>query len=335
MKFGPVPVAEAEGAVLAHSQSAARPDGTPYRLAKGTRLTAAHRRDLAAMGLTEVTVALLDADDVPEDEAAKRLAEALLGTAGDPLLEATVPKTGRVNLRATAAGVVGLSAECINAANLINPGITIATVAPFAKLGAGNLAATIKIIPYAVPKAALDQACDAARRAIMLHGPQVQRASLIETLVEGTTPSDKGRQVTQARLAHFGVELTERTLVPHTIPALSEALNAAVGEILLILTASATSDSGDTAPEALRQAGGTVDHYGMPVDPGNLLFLGQLGEKPVIGLPGCARSPALNGADWVLDRILCGVPVTAQDIMGMGVGGLLKEIPQRPRPRES
>ena len=65
----------------------------------------------------------------------------------------------------------------------------------------------------------------------------------------------------------------------------------------------------DVAPEALWQAGGEVVRFGMPVDPGNLLFLGQIERKPVIGLPGCARSPALNGADWVLQRVGCGVEV--------------------------
>ena len=42
------------------------------------------------------------------------------------------------------------------------------------------------------------------------------------------------------------------------------------------------------------------DHLGMPVDPGNLLLLGELDGKPVIGAPGCARSPKENGFDWVL-----------------------------------
>ena len=69
------------------------------------------------------------------------------------------------------------------------------------------------------------------------------------------------------------------------------------------------------------------------VDPGNLLFLGTLSERPVIGLPGCARAPALNGADWVLARVMCGINVTDADIAAMGVGGLLKEIPSRPQPR--
>ena len=102
----------------------------------------------------------------------------------------------------------------------------------------------------------------------------------------------------------------------------------------LILTASATSDPADVAPAGLIAAGGVLTRFGMPVDPGNLLFLGDLGDQPVIGLPGCARSHALNGADWVLERVACGLQVTSADIAAMGVGGLLKEIPSRPQPRE-
>jgi molybdenum cofactor cytidylyltransferase len=73
----------------------------------------------------------------------------------------------------------------------------------------------------------------------------------------------------------------------------------------------------------------------MPVDPGNLFVLGEREGKPVLGAPGCARSPKLNGFDWVLDRLTTGIGVTAEDIAGMGVGGLLMEIPTRPQPREA
>ena len=71
----------------------------------------------------------------------------------------------------------------------------------------------------------------------------------------------------------------------------------------------------------------------MPVDPGNLLLLGELGGRPVLGAPGCARSPKENGFDWVLHRLLAGIPVTAADIRRMGTGGLLMEIVSRPQPR--
>jgi molybdenum cofactor cytidylyltransferase len=86
-------------------------------------------------------------------------------------------------------------------------------------------------------------------------------------------------------------------------------------------------------PAAIEQAGGSVEHFGMPVDPGNLLLLAHLGDIPVLGLPGCVRSPKLNGFDWVLQRLIADVPVTPRDIMLLGAGGLLKEIPTRPQPR--
>jgi molybdenum cofactor cytidylyltransferase len=81
-------------------------------------------------------------------------------------------------------------------------------------------------------------------------------------------------------------------------------------------------------------AGGEIIHLGMPVDPGNLMMLGRLHRVPVIGVPSCARSPKVNGFDFVLQRVLAGMEVTAQDIMDMGAGGLLAEIPSRPLPRE-
>jgi molybdenum cofactor cytidylyltransferase len=77
-----------------------------------------------------------------------------------------------------------------------------------------------------------------------------------------------------------------------------------------------------------------VIRVGMPVDPGNLLVLGESQGKTVIGAPGCARSPRENGFDWILDRILAGIDVGADDFSKMGVGGLLMEIESRPRPRD-
>jgi molybdenum cofactor cytidylyltransferase len=69
------------------------------------------------------------------------------------------------------------------------------------------------------------------------------------------------------------------------------------------------------------------------VDPGNLLCLGRLGGVPALVLPGCARSPKLNGFDWVLERLFAGLPLSGREVMRMGVGGLLKEIEVRPWPR--
>ena len=179
----------------------------------------------------------------------------------------------------------------------------------------------------------MEAACAAAHRAIRLAGPVHASAGLVVTDIPGGPDNAKGIAAIRARVEALGMELAEVRSVAHDTGRLAGALEGIGGEIAMILTGSATSDIDDVAPSAVRAAGGRVERFGMPVDPGNLLFVGSLGERPVIGLPGCARSPALNGADWVLSRIACGIAVSGEDIAGMGVGGLLKEIPTRPQPR--
>ena len=104
-------------------------------------------------------------------------------------------------------------------------------------------------------------------------------------------------------------------------------------ELIIIFGASAITDRRDVIPAALEKQGGTITQFGMPVDPGNLLLIGKIGAVDILGAPGCARSPAENGFDWVLDRLLADIPVSAHDIRRMGVGGLLMEIVQRGHPR--
>ncbi|KNG92387.1 molybdopterin-binding protein [Pseudaestuariivita atlantica] len=327
MKFGPVPVTEAAGAILAHSVAL---DGR--RLRKGVVLGPDDIAALAASGLDRVTVARLEPGDVDEGTAAARLAEAL--TDGHADMRLTPPTNGRVNVVATRAGLARLDAARIDAVNGIDPAVSLATVPRWHRMAARGLMATIKIITYAVPGAHLDAAIEAGRGAIGLAAPQVRRAALIVTEVPGG-PGLKGSAAIEARLAALDVTLDRVDKVPHETTALATALAAVEAELILVLTGSATSDPSDVAPSAVRAAGGRVERFGMPVDPGNLLFIGSLGERPVIGLPGCARSPALNGADWVLSRVICGVAVASDDIARMGVGGLLKEMPSRPTPRRA
>lgn len=326
MKFGPVPVAEAEGAVLAHSVGV--PSG---RLRKGRVLSAANVSALLAGGVRDVIVARLEPGDVGEDVAAAALAHAVFGTGQG--LDVTTAFTGRVNLIAQTAGVAILDVAGLEAINAVHPMITIATVPPHQQMTKGGMVATIKIISYAVPEADLARAVSlAGSGAITLARPVVKTAQLIITEIPGGA-GEKGRDAIEGRLQALGVTLSDVVLVPHQTDSLAAAIAASTADIVLILTGSATSDIDDVAPSALRVAGGQVRHFGMPVDPGNLLFLGTLGDRTVIGLPGCARAPALNGADWVLSREICGLSVSSQDIAGMGVGGLLKEIPTRPQPR--
>ncbi|MCO6390506.1 NTP transferase domain-containing protein [Aliihoeflea aestuarii] len=331
MKFGAVDIEAAEGSILAHSLIAG---GVRFR--KAHRLSAQDIKVLAAAGIRSVVAARLDADDFDENRAAAEMA-ANLSVRGVDIRDAA---TGRVNIHAAEAGLFTVDKGVVDALNSVDPAITIATLPPFERVQAGQMVATIKVIPFGVARDVLSAAFAVARSGeiFAVESFRSARVGLIQTTLSGVKPSvlDKTTKVTTERLARSGSVIVRETRVPHQEAELAEAVSAirVDCDLLLIFGASAVCDWDDVIPAAIRRAGGRVERTGMPVDPGNLLVLGELDGTTVIGAPGCARSSKTNGFDWILDRILAGLKVTADDIARMGVGGLLMEIPQRPQPRE-
>src|SRR5829696_8595019 len=334
MRFGPVPVKEAVGAIAAHSVRAGE-----AVVKKGRAVSAADAERLARAGVAEIVAVWLEPGDVGEDEAALRLATAIAGA------EATVdrPFTGRANLFAARAGALLVEPSCIDAVNAIDEAITVATLPAYKPVVAGEMIGTVKIIPYAVPGPLLDRALAAASGAgdgAVRIAPYVRRrVGVASTTLPGLKPSvvKKTLDVLAERLAPAQAEVTREVRVPHDAGKLTEELRrlaASDAELILVFGASAIADRRDVIPAAIEAAGGKVEHFGMPVDPGNLLLIGEIGGKPVLGAPGCARSPKENGFDWVLQRLLAGIPVKRADIVALGVGGLLMEIVSRPQPRE-
>lgn len=330
MKFGRIAVAGAAGAILGHSQSAGG-----RRLKKGHVLTAADVDAIAAAGVSEILAARLEDGDVPEDQAAAALAQALVG----PGARVATAFTGRANLYAEAPGLAQFDVAAIDAINLIDEAVTVATVPAFEEVEPGQMLATVKIIPFSVPRVVLDRClAELAGRRIGVAAYRPARAGLVSTSLPDTKPSvlAKTEGVMADRLAALGAELADTRRVRHDEALLADMLQAQLGlglDPLLVVGASAIVDRGDVIPAAIERAGGTVEHFGMPVDPGNLLLLGRIGDVRVLGVPGCARSPKLNGFDFVLRRMIAGLPVTRLDLMKMGAGGLLKEITSRPMPR--
>jgi molybdenum cofactor cytidylyltransferase len=331
MRFGNLPLAEAEGAILVHSLRAGG------RLFKKGRLLGKPELDaLAAAGIAEVTAARLEPGDVPEDAAATRVAAALASDG----IRLSAPFTGRTNLYALCSGLAVLNPAGIDAVNLIDESVTVATLAPYAMVAPGEMVATVKVIPYAAPEWAVEAAAKAAMDAPIRIAPFVPiQVALVSTYLPGQKPSllDKNRSALEMRLAPLGGTVILERRTPHAANAVADALaeaEAAGAELLFVFGASAITDRRDVIPAGIVAAGGEVSHFGMPVDPGNLLLLGSLHRKPVIGLPSCARSPKVNGFDFVLQRLFARLPVRSEDLMRMGVGGLLQEIPTRPQPRE-
>ncbi|TIO54060.1 MAG: 4-diphosphocytidyl-2C-methyl-D-erythritol kinase [Mesorhizobium sp.] len=331
MKFGPVPIDDAEGAVLAHATTAG-----DRRFRKAHRLSGDDVAALKAAGVREVVAAVLSSDDLGEDAAAAKIAAGM----SHRNIEVKPAATGRVNLHAETAGVFTVDAKMIDAINAVDPAITIATLAQHAPVETGQMVATVKIIPFAVAAGLVDAVIEicGGGEIFAVNAYKPVNVGVIQTMLPGVKPSvlDKTLRVTEARLARSGGRLTAERRTPHEVAPVAEAAAALArdNDMVVIFGASAMSDFADVVPAAIERAGGSIVRAGMPVDPGNLLVLGTLAGKRVIGAPGCARSPKENGFDWVLDRLIAGLDVTARDIAGMGVGGLLMEIPTRPQPRE-
>ncbi len=337
MIFGRLPTDRAEGAILAHSIRT--PNGV---FKKGRVLSAADIEALTVGDVVTVVAAQLESDDTPEDEAAARIARAARGSGA----EAAASFTGRCNLYAAGAGVLLVDHERIEAINRLDESVTIATLPPFAAVEPRQMLATVKIIPFAAPSRIVAEAEAIARSGgplFRLAPFTAKNAGLVISRLPGTRDSvlDNTARTVRDRLARLGGSLRDEHRVEHDETAIAAALRESIAggaDLVLVSGASAVVDRRDVVPTAIERAGGRVEHFGMPVDPGNLLLLGTVetpaGRVPVIGMPGCARSPKLNGFDWVLERLAANLEVRREDIMRMGAGGLLKEISARPQPRD-
>ncbi len=331
MKFGAVAPKEAVGATAVHTIRQG-----PLVLKKGTLIGPDEVAALEAAGIKDIVVARLEADDVSEDVAAAEIAKAVAGQG----VHVDRAFTGRANLFAQSAGVFVVDKDAVDRLNRIDEAITLATLPAFKPVVAGEMIGTVKIIPFGVRRDARDAALKAAAKPLLRVAPyRIRKVGVVSTLLPGlaTKVIEKTLKITADRLAPAGAAIVAERRVPHERAALAKAIDEVLkagSELVVVFGASAIADRRDVIPAAVEEIGGVVEHFGMPVDPGNLMMIGAADGRPVLGAPGCARSPKENGFDWVLMRLLAGLPVPREDITGLGVGGLLMEIVTRPQPRE-
>ena len=333
MRFGRLPVREAAGGIAVHSIRK-----TGLVLKKGTTIGPSEIAALEAAGVADIVVARLDSGDVSEDTAAGEISAAVAGEG----VRRERAFTGRANLFAESAGVLVVDKQAIDRLNLVDESITFATLAAYKPVVPGEMIATVKIIPFAVARAARDAALEVARATaplIRVAPYRIRKVGVVSTVLPGLASKvlDKTLKVTEERLKPAGAVVMAERRVPHEEQAVAKAIDQVLkegAELVIVFGASAIADRRDVIPAAVEAVGGRIEHFGMPVDPGNLLLVGDARGHPVLGAPGCARSPKENGFDWVLMRLLAGLDVPREAIAGMGVGGLLMEIVTRPQPRD-
>jgi molybdenum cofactor cytidylyltransferase len=337
MKFGPIETAEGLGKVLGHN--IANHDGKRI-LRKGKIITGEDIELLQTLGRTSIYVAELERDDISEDEAAERIAIAATGNN----LRLSSPATGRVNIFSTKTGVLRVNLAGLNRINSFQ-GITLATLETNSMVVAGKMAATVKILPYALPSGSITSAEELTTLVspiLQVDGVLLKRVGLIlsgSSSVEERVVNSFNNSL-QRRLNLLEADIVDIRYVPLEDEAGERELSLKIREqiqkgcqILILAGETAIMDMEDIAPRAVVRAGGEVICYGAPVDPGNLLMLAMVDDTPILGAPGCARSPKANIVDLVLPRLLAGERLAQADIVQFGHGGLLEDVPERPLPR--
>ena len=332
MKFGEAPIDQAVGAILAHKLY----DGAgKLILNKGRRLVESDLETLRQLGLERVTVTQLSAADLHEDAAAERIGAAVAGAH----VRMRAPGVGRANLTAGERGVLHVDVPRLEQINNIYDGITIATLSEFTLVDVGEMVALVKVVPFGVPAARVvdvERIAEASGNVLQLRPLQRMRVALIVSGAESTRERlmKSFHAPVRKRIEGWGSELLEPTYTLHDAGSIAVAIRAqSSADMILVAGISAIIDREDVAPSALMLAGGSITLHGVPVDPGTLLMLGYLGDVPVVGAPGCIKSPKTNVIDWILPRLLSGERLTRANLVSMGHGGLLKDIAERPMPR--
>jgi molybdenum cofactor cytidylyltransferase len=337
MKFAPLPLDLALGKILGHNIAGA--DGQ-RRLRKGRPLSAADLALLRELGRQSVYVAELEPTDVDENQSARRILRALAG----PGLRLPGAASGRANALAALLGILRVDGARLQRINE-HEGVTLATLAANTPVRPPQMVATVKIIPFALPEAtvAAVEAIAAERPPLLRVDPLPARAvslifsgspSLREKLTQDFAPLLDRLEALGAQVASLDFVALDDEAGEHSLARALLARRAAGTNLVVLAGETAIMDRHDIVPRAVERAGGHVEVLGAPVDPGNLLMLAYLDDLPIVGAPGCARSRKANIVDWVLPRLLAGDRLTRADITGLGLGGLLEEIPERPMPRE-
>jgi len=186
-------------------------------------------------------------------------------------------------------------------------------------------------VGLALPAATLREAekiVGAHGKALGIASVQNQKVAII------LTGSENGKAKVQAtfappiraRLEEMGAQVSTEDYVAEDESAIEGALDKATragAQMVILAGETSVMDTDDTTPRGIRRAGGQIELYGAPVEPGNLLLLAYRGRVPIIGAPGCIKSRETNVVDLILPRLLIGERVTRADVIELAEGGLL------------
>ncbi|HYE81052.1 MAG TPA: molybdopterin-binding protein [Clostridia bacterium] len=318
-------VEDAVGTILAHDLTKIVPGefkGAAFK--KGHVIRPEDIDELKKMGKNNIYVLEMKPEEIHEDEAAVRIAEA---TAGDGVrLEG--PSEGKISFKAAVRGLLKINLEALEAINDIDM-VIISTLHNNTVVNPGKNIAGTRIIPLCTDKRnieAVEEICRRSGKVVWIKELASLKAGVIVTgteVYEGRI-KDKFGPVLAGKLADYGCTLDEPVYTPDNKDRIKAAIDTEIkgGAQIVLVSGGMSVDADDVTPSAIREVADHIVTYGSPVLPGAMFMLGYKKDVPILGIPACGMYHKITVFDLVFPRILAGEVLTRKDIAGMGHGGL-------------
>lgn len=328
-----VSVYDAIGMRLAHDLTRIIPGQFKGRLFKrGHVVTEADIPSLLDIGKEHIYIMELGADELHEDDAAIRMAEALYGDE----LQLSEPHEGKVSIKSTLLGLAEVDASIVEAINGLGE-IALATVKTNTVVKPGEPIAATRAIPLVVPKTKVEAVvrlaaeyrhANAGASPLRVRPFRKLRVGLLTTGGEvfNGRIEDKFGPAVRSKLEAFGSEVAEQRFAPDDRQTIVKEIHYLLEQRydMILVTGGMSVDPDDRTPGAIKASGADIVSYGTPMLPGSMLLIGYLNGVPIMGLPGCVMHDPYTSFDVLLPRILAGDIIVRDDIISMGYGGLYR-----------
>ncbi len=329
-----IPVHQAIGMVLAHDITEIRPGEFKGRaFKKGHIIRKEDICHLQRLGKEHLYVLDIAEDELHENDAAYRLAEALIG---DGVQIQGEPKEGKINIIASRDGLLKIDYKRLKEFNMLGE-VMCATLHNNTIVKKGQLVAGTRAIPLVVKKSIVEEA---VKRATVKSSEDTTKVIEVKKLMKPKVGvvitgnevyygriKDAFRPVIERKVAQFSGEIVGVYYAPDDASYIKARLEELIeaGADLLITTGGMSVDPDDVTRFAIRQLGVREMHYGSAVLPGAMFLVAYLEDSkliPILGIPACGMYHRTTIFDLVLPRILAGEHIGREELAEMGHGGL-------------
>ena len=323
---------DAVGTELAHDITEIRPGefkGPAFH--KGHTVCNEDLCHLQKLGKNSLYIINLDKDEIHENQAAAILADAL---AGDGIAWKNEPHEGKINLHASADGLLKVDTEALAAFNMVEE-VMCATLHNYSLVKKGEKVAATRAIPLVMKRVAIERAAAIARQNGAVLSIKTLQQAKVGLVITGNEVfhgliEDRFAPILSEKVIALGSKVDRIAFAPDDEELISKAIcnHLDRGCNLIMLSGGMSVDPDDVTRKGIRMAGATEMHYGSAVLPGAMFLVAYVGNVPLLGVPACGLYHRITVLDLVLPRILAGERVGKNELAFLGHGGLCKDCPE-------